>query len=65
MCAGDLTLEKGDVVVIDGKIDNPVNGWGNTHKCRDWDTMFQWAARNRGENNITETLRDDDASRTQ
>ena len=36
MCHGDLTLEK-----FDGK--NPeyetLSGWGNTHMCRDWDSM--------------------------
>lgn len=62
MCAGDLSLEKGDV--IDGKISTAVNGWGNTHRCRDWGSMFQWAARNRGKNNVTGLLRDTDASRT-
>jgi hypothetical protein len=63
MCSGDLTLEKGDV--SNGKVSTAVNGWGNTHKCRDWDTMFQWAAENQGENNITSLLRDENVRWTQ
>lgn len=39
MCAGDLSLERSK---------DPdrfeFNGWGATHQCADWDTMYKLAA---------------------
>jgi aminoglycoside phosphotransferase family enzyme len=40
MCAGDLTLENANVV--DGVRTSTFDGWGTTHKCRDWDTMYDF-----------------------
>ena len=43
MCAGDLALEK--AVMIDGKLDRSVDGWGVTHECRDWSSMYDIAVK--------------------
>jgi hypothetical protein len=40
MCAGDTTLEK--VITVDGKIIKGVDGWGVTHQCRDWKSIYDF-----------------------
>ncbi|KIX93905.1 uncharacterized protein Z520_10242 [Fonsecaea multimorphosa CBS 102226] len=41
MCCGDTTLERGHEA--GGIFKPPVDGWGNTHMCRDWDALFSFA----------------------
>jgi len=41
MCTGDTTLEKARTV--DGKLVRGVDGWGVTHECRDYDSIFNFA----------------------
>ncbi|KAL7956596.1 hypothetical protein V8C34DRAFT_288384 [Trichoderma compactum] len=45
MCAGDMTLEKAHI--INGVPADAVDGWEVEHQCRDWSTMFDFAAKNR------------------
>ncbi len=48
MCHGDTTLEKAKTV--DGKLMRAVDGWGVTHECRDYDTIYAYAAAHRSRN---------------
>ncbi len=48
MCSGDTTLEKGRT--IDGKLTRGVDGWGVAHECRDFDTIYTYAAAHRSRN---------------
>jgi hypothetical protein len=47
MCAGDLSLEHSVVPDQFG-----FNGWGTTHQCADWDTMWDLAVKHRYEQNV-------------
>jgi hypothetical protein len=40
LCAGDLTLEGPDM--LDGKVQQTLQGWNVTHTCSDWDEMRRW-----------------------
>lgn len=42
MCAGDTTLEK--VQVKNGQKVMAVDGWGVTHQCRDWQSIYSFTA---------------------
>lgn len=45
MCAGDTSLEK--AIDLNGTRKPGFNGWGISHKCRDWRTIYQFAQRHR------------------
>ena len=45
MCASDATLEGSGVLGGDGN--RAVDGWKNTHQCRDWDSLYNFASRHR------------------
>lgn len=44
MCASDATLEG---LADDGSPVTGVDGWNNTHQCRDWDSLYDFASRHR------------------
>ncbi|KAE8371879.1 hypothetical protein BDV26DRAFT_298386 [Aspergillus bertholletiae] len=46
MCASDATLETA-AVLGDGSSVMAVDGWNNTHQCRDWDSLYDFASRHR------------------
>lgn len=45
MCAGDLTLEQTDLApdVDPSSGMKTVTGWGDSHQCRRWDEMWNFA----------------------
>ena len=45
MCAGDTTIE--DSVVLPGRGDSTVEGWGITHQCKNWDALVDWTLKHR------------------
>ncbi|KNG84912.1 hypothetical protein ANOM_006412 [Aspergillus nomiae NRRL 13137] len=45
MCASDATLEGSGV--LGGGRNRAVDGWNNTHQCRDWDSLYDFASRHR------------------
>ena len=47
MCASDATLEGSGVLEGDGSSIRAVDGWNNTHQCRDWDSLYEFASRHR------------------
>ncbi|KAE8137997.1 hypothetical protein BDV38DRAFT_282605 [Aspergillus pseudotamarii] len=47
MCASDATLESSGVLEGDGSTIRAVDGWNNTHQCRDWDSLYDFASRHR------------------
>jgi len=47
MCAGDTALEK--AMVVDGRVIRSVDGWGAEHECRDYDSIFNFAAQHHGD----------------
>ncbi|KIX97048.1 uncharacterized protein Z520_07162 [Fonsecaea multimorphosa CBS 102226] len=49
MCAGDVSYESA-IVLPSGKLVNGVDGWGDWHLCRNWDTIWQYAVQHRGQN---------------
>ena len=48
MCAGDTALEK--AMVVDGRPIRSVDGWGVEHECRDYSSIFNFAAQHQGSN---------------
>jgi hypothetical protein len=50
MCAGDTTLER--AAVVNGQIvgEVKVDGWGVTHQCRDWQSIYSFTAEHRYSN---------------
>jgi len=49
MCAGDLSLEHSVVPDEFG-----FNGWGTSHQCADWDTIWDIAVQHRYDQSIEE-----------
>jgi len=49
MCAGDTTLEHA-IIGDDGKRKRVVEGWDVEHVCRDYDTIYTFAAENHAHN---------------
>jgi hypothetical protein len=49
MCAGDVSYESA-IVLPDGKLIDGVDGWGDWHMCRNWDTIWEYAVQHRGQN---------------
>ncbi|KAE8350326.1 hypothetical protein BDV28DRAFT_151033 [Aspergillus coremiiformis] len=47
MCASDATLESSEVLDGNGNSTRAVDGWNNTHQCRDWDSLYEFASRHR------------------
>lgn len=54
MCAGDTTLEKlGPIDKVVKGVHTTVmgvNGWGDTHSCRNWDAIWEFSKSNRSSN---------------
>ncbi|OCT46843.1 hypothetical protein CLCR_02190 [Cladophialophora carrionii] len=49
MCAGDVSYESA-IVLPDGRLIDGVDGWGDWHMCRSWDTIWDYAVQHRGQN---------------
>ena len=45
MCAGDTTLET--LRVSEGDTKLSVNGWGIEHRCRSYQTIYEWTEKHR------------------